>query len=87
MPRYRNTTGQVLISLDFGVIGPNELVAEHYDPAVHGVIPGCTRVDDETDADGTPSAAPDDDSGAGIPPDPLPRRRGKAAGQDKETAE
>ena len=81
MPRFRNTSGQVLVSLDFGVIGPNELVAEHYDPELHGVIPGCTPVEDppEDDGSGEAESAPADGQPA--------RKRRSAAGQDKETTE
>ncbi len=79
MARYRNDTGQVLVSLDFGVIGPNEFVAEGYDPEVHGVIPGCTRVDDP----------PEDDGSGEAETAPATRKRSgsKAAGTETEAGE
>ena len=46
MARFRNDTGSVLHSPEFGVIPPGEFDAAGYDPGVHGVIPGCTRLDD-----------------------------------------
>ena len=76
MTRFRNDTGQVLISLDFGVIGPGELVAEHYDPVLHGVIPGCTRVEDE------PESGPE-----AVPPDATRKRGSKAAVTGTEAGE
>ncbi|HMH94143.1 MAG TPA: hypothetical protein VK586_24065 [Streptosporangiaceae bacterium] len=74
MAKFRNDTGSVLNSAEFGLIGPGEFELDGYDPDVHGVIPGCTRLDvPET------TEAPDDAK--------PPAKRGKAAGQDKETGE
>lgn len=49
MARFRNDTGSVLNSQDFGVIPIGEFEAAGYDPQVHGVIPGCTRLDEPED--------------------------------------
>lgn len=49
MARFRNDTGSVLHSQDFGVIPPGEFDADGYDPEIHGVIPGCTRIDELED--------------------------------------
>jgi hypothetical protein len=46
MAKVRNDTGSVLNSAEFGVIPLGEFEAEGYDPDVHGVIPGCTRLDE-----------------------------------------
>ena len=46
MARFRNDTGSVLVSEEFGVLPPGEFDAPGYDPEVHGVIPGCTRLDE-----------------------------------------
>ena len=45
MSRFRNDTGSVLRSQEFGLIPPGEFEAEGYDPEVHGVIPGCVWLD------------------------------------------
>jgi hypothetical protein len=77
MAKFRNDTGSVLRSQAFGVIPPGEFEAEGYDPEVHGVIPGCTRLDGPES--GTAPAEAPDDKPAG--------KRGKAAGHDKEAGE
>jgi len=83
MTRFRNTSGQVLISLDFGVIGPGELVPEDYDPKKHGVLTGCEQV-------GRKPKDPPDDDAAGDDSDAAPDKphgRHKTTGQDKEATE
>lgn len=73
MARFRNDTGSVLHSQDFGVIPPGESEIDGYDPEVHGVIPGCTRL-----AEPQPDPAGDGKAA----------KRGKAASeQDKEPAQ
>ncbi len=75
MPRFRNDTGSVLRSQEFGVIPPGEFEAEGYDPEVHGVIPGCTWLD------APPPEAEDAPAG-------NRKRSGKAAaGTDTEAGE
>ena len=84
MPRFRNDTGSVLNSLEFGVIPPGEFEAVGYDPEVHGVIPGCTWLDApkakrKTAAEETePPGDPADDT--------KPAGKRKSA-QDKEAGE
>jgi len=71
LARFRNDTGSVLVSEEFGVLPPGEFDAPGYDPEVHGVIPGCVWLDPpEPDGDATPKAA---------------GKRGKAAGTAEET--
>lgn len=72
MARFRNDTGSVLVSQEFGVLPPGEFEAHGYDPEVHGVIPGCTRLDEP--APEPPEAA-------------KPSRKGKSGAEDKETPE
>jgi hypothetical protein len=50
MARFRNDTGSVLTSEEFGVLPPGEFDVPGYDPEAHGVIPGCTRLEDELPA-------------------------------------
>lgn len=81
MARFRNDTGGVLNSLEFGVIPPGEFEAEGYDPEVHGVIPGCTRLDEpkakqKTTAEGTEP-----------PGDPGPADDTKTAGKPKRAGQ
>lgn len=89
MARFRNDTGSVLHSQEFGLLPPGEFEAHGYDPEVHGVIPGCTRLDvpgPEGGEDG-PQDPPGGDAGA--PPAPAttpPGKRGRAADSGKETA-
>lgn len=84
MTRYRNGTGQALISMEFGVIGPNELAPGHYDPAEHGVIPGCVP-EEEPDAESTPGGDASADSTDPDGKQPA-RKRGTAATKDKEAS-
>jgi hypothetical protein len=77
MAKFRNDTGSVLRSQEFGLLPPGEFDAEGYDPDVHGVIPGCTWLDGPEDAP-VPAETPD----AKAAP-----KRGKAAAQDKEAGE
>jgi hypothetical protein len=78
MARFRNDTGSVLRSQEFGLLPPGEFDAEGYDPEAHGVIPGCTWLDAPKDAAGSGADAPDDKPAG---------KRGKAAGHDKDGAE
>lgn len=84
MARFRNDTGSVLASQEFGLIPPGEFEAPGYDPEVHGVIPGCTWLD-------APEPEPAGDGEAGSPEDsppagtPKAAKRGTAA-KDKEAA-
>jgi hypothetical protein len=71
LARFRNDTGSVLSSQEFGLIPPGEFDAHGWDPEVHGVIPGCTWLD-----------APEPESAADIP---KAAKRGTAA-KDKEAA-
>lgn len=75
MARFRNDTGSVLNSEEFGVLPPGEFDAEGYDPEVHGVIPGCTRLD------APPPEAPPAGDGA-----PAPKAPGKRKGADDKEA-
>lgn len=93
MARFRNDTGSVLNSQEFGLLPPGEFEAAGYDPEVHGVIPGCTWLDapepegaegeGEADDPGDPPAG----QGASTPPASTPKaaKRGSAA-KDKEAA-
>jgi hypothetical protein len=91
MAKFRNDTGSVLRSQEFGVIPPGEFEAEGYDPEVHGVIPGCVWLDapapdaEEGDAEGADGES-GTEGGADTDTSKPPRKRGKA-GQDKENAE
>jgi hypothetical protein len=85
MAKFRNDTGSVLNSAEFGVLPPGEFELDGWDPEVHGVIPGCTWLDAPKDAEAAPESdaeapeAPGDTKTAG--------KRGKAAGHDKEPGE
>jgi hypothetical protein len=81
MAKFRNDTGSVLNSAEFGVLPPGEFELDGYDPEVHGVIPGCTRLDAPEQAEDAPEsdATATDTRPAG--------KRGKAAGHDKEGSE
>lgn len=46
MTRFRNYTGSVLKSSEFGALPPGEFEITGYDPGIHGVIPGCTPLDE-----------------------------------------
>lgn len=65
MARFRNDTGSVLHSQEFGLIPPGEFDARGYDPEVHGAIPGCTRIDDPPKAKAGKGKAADDKEAAG----------------------
>ena len=82
MTRFRNDTGSVLSSTDFGLLPPGEFEAAGYDRDVHGVIPGCTRLDDPPPADtGTPP-----EPGSGTASARTARKHtGTGTEQDKET--
>ena len=55
MARFRNDTGSVLHSHEFGMdFPPGEFEVDGYDPEVHGVIPGCTWLDAPQDEPGAP---------------------------------
>lgn len=49
MSQFRNDTGTVLYSQDFGPLPPGEFDVPGYDPEVHGVIPGCIPLDNPPD--------------------------------------
>ena len=78
MPRFRNDTGSVLVVTDLGrAVGPfEEFDWPGYDEQVHGVIPGCTRLDEPAPEE-TPDEAPASPKG----------RRGKAADENTEAGE
>lgn len=83
MARFLNTTGSVLNSAEFGPLPPGEFTLDGYDPDVHGVIPGCTRLDAPPPGP-APAAAPDG-PGEPKPGRPAARKTGDSA-QDKEPA-
>ena len=83
MPRFRNDTGSVLNSLEFGVIPPGEFEAEGYDPEVHGVIPGCTWLD----APKAKAAAGETEPPSGDPADDVKPAGKRKSAQDKEAGE
>ena len=78
MARFRNDTGSVLHSQEFGLIPPGEFEAHGYDPQLHGVIPGCTWLDAPAPED--PPAAGDD-----TPPEDTSTSGEAADEQDEET--
>lgn len=85
MARFRNDTGSVLSSQEFGLLPPGEFEAPGYDPEVHGVIPGCTWLDAPEPACGN------DDGEAAGPENPPPATAPKAGRRgtppkDKEAA-
>jgi hypothetical protein len=65
LARFNNPTGSVLVSQEFGLIPPGEFDAPGYDPEVHGVIPGCTRIDDAPKAPARKGKAADEKEAAG----------------------
>lgn len=80
MPRFRNDTGSVLNSHDFGPLPPGEFDVPAYDAEVHGVIPGCTLLDAPVPDDGPAPGMPvPDDDPAEAKPKPAGRRRKPAA--------
>lgn len=84
MARFRNDDGSVLTVNDLmRAVGPfEEFDWPGYDPDVHGVIPGCTRLDAPPDP-GQDGTAGEDAAGD---PAKTTRKRGRAADeQDKET--
>ena len=81
MARFRNDTGSVLVSEEFGLLPPGEFDAPGYDPEVHGVIPGCVWLDP---LEPEPEAAEATDGVASTPK--TAGKRGKAAGTTEETA-
>lgn len=60
MARFRNDTDGVLTVNDLcQQAGPREeFDFPGYDPAVHGVVTGCTRLDEPQEAAGRPSVTP-----------------------------
>ncbi len=81
MAKFRNDTGSVLNSAEFGVLPPGKFELDGWDPEVHGVIPGCTWLD-------APKDAAEGDAETAEAPDAKPAaKRGKAAGHDKDGAE
>jgi hypothetical protein len=82
MAKFRNDTGSVLNSAEFGVLPPGKFELKDYDPEVHGVIPGCTWLDAPKDAGDdaeSDAAAPEADGDH-----KAAAKRGKTAGHDKE---
>jgi hypothetical protein len=81
LARFRNDTGSVLVSGEFGLIPPGEFDAVGYDPEVHGVIPGCVWLDAPVPEvpEATGGEADDGTSDA-----KAPRKHGKSA-EGKET--
>jgi hypothetical protein len=82
LARFRNDTGSVLSSQEFGLIPPGEFDAPGYDPEVHGVIPGCTWLD-APEPEGDESNPPP--AGESTPPAGTPKAAKRPA-KDKETA-
>lgn len=90
MARFRNDTGNVLQSQDFGLLPPGEFEARGYDPEIHGVIPGCTWIDAPAPGDGGDGTQNPPGDDAGTPPAPSAKalgKRGRAADSGKETTE
>jgi hypothetical protein len=81
LARFRNDTGSVLVSQEFGLLPPGEFDAPGYDREVHGVIPGCVWLDAPQQE--APEGEDEGNDASTQPPKPS-GKRGKAAQQSEE---
>lgn len=72
--RFRNDTGSVLTVSDLGVkLGPDEVLDwPGWSRQVHGVIPGCSLLDEDPDAPDESGAGDEGASGGQKDDDPPP---------------